>query len=231
MKLSTKQTNKALAYIRVSTGKQDLSLEVQRERIQPYCRMMGLNLVEVITERAVSAKIKLAKRPEGSKIAQMVKDGSFHIVALKLDRLFRNAADALTHVEQWDEAGISLHLVDMGGQSINTGSSMGKMVITMLAGFAEMERNLISERTTAALQFKRTSGQVYNHVPYGFEGVEGTLVPDAGEQSVIKRMASSRASGMSYAGVANELNAGSFPTKQGGIWRSQTVKNILLAAV
>jgi DNA invertase Pin-like site-specific DNA recombinase len=231
MKLSAKQTNKTLAYIRVSTGKQDLSLEVQRERIQPYCQMMGLNLVEVITERAVSAKIKLAKRPEGSKIAHMIKDGTYHIVALKLDRLFRNAADALTNVEQWDEGGISLHLVDMGGQSINTGSSMGKMVITMLAGFAEMERNLISERTTAALQFKRTSGHVYNHVPYGFEGVDGTLVPHAGEQSVIKRMAGLKASGMSYARVADELNAGSVPTKQGGIWRSQTVKNILLAAV
>src|SRR5438105_10121311 len=38
----------------------------------------------------------------------------------------------------------------MGGQSVNTGSSMGKMLITMLAGFAGFERNMIAERTTAA---------------------------------------------------------------------------------
>ena len=69
MKAATKKTNKAVAYIRVSTGKQDLSMEAQEERIKLYCQMMGLELVEVIRERAVSAKIKLVKRPEGSKVA------------------------------------------------------------------------------------------------------------------------------------------------------------------
>ena len=87
--------------------------------------------------------------------------------------------DALSHVEEWDAAGIALHLVDLGGMSINTGSSMGKMLITMLAGFAEFERNMISERTTAALSFKKSHGQVYNHEPFGFNAKGGALVPDA----------------------------------------------------
>src|SRR5215469_16351085 len=138
---------KAVAYVRVSTGKQDLSMEAQEERIRLYCQLLGLDLVEVIRERGVTAKIKLKKRPEGSRIAQLVADGVCHIVALKLDRLFRNAVDALSHVEEWEEAGIALHLVDMGGQSVNTASSMGKMLLTMLAGFAEFERNMIVERT------------------------------------------------------------------------------------
>ena len=55
-----------------------------------------------------------------------------------------HAVDALTHVEEWDAAGIALHLVDLGGMSINTGSSMGKMLLTMLSGFAEFERNMIA---------------------------------------------------------------------------------------
>lgn len=67
--------------------------------------------------------------------------------------------NALADVEEWEQAGISLHLVDMGGQSVNTGSSMGKMLITMLAGFAEFERNMIAERTTAALNYKKTHGE------------------------------------------------------------------------
>ena len=205
-------------------------MEAQEERIRLYCQLNGLNLVEVIRERGVTAKIKLNKRPEGSRIEKLTAAGICHIVALKLDRLFRNAVDALTNVEEWEQAGISLHLVDMGGQSVNTGSSMGKMLITMLAGFAEFERNMIAERTTAALRHKKAHGEVYNHIPFGFIAEDGALVPNATEQAAIARMQALRAEGTSYNEIANSLNAGRVPTKQGGIWRSQTVKNILEAA-
>jgi DNA invertase Pin-like site-specific DNA recombinase len=221
---------KAVAYIRVSTGKQDLSLKAQEERVKAYCAAYGLDLLEVIREQAVTGKLKLDKRPEGSRIARLTAAGVCHIVSLKLDRLFRNAVDALSHVEEWEQAGISLHLVDMGGQSINTGSSMGKMMLTMLAGFAEFERNMIAERTTAALNYKKSHGKVYNHAPYGFNAEAGSLIPDATEQAVIARMQALRAEGISYNEIANSLNAGSVATKQGGIWRSQTVKNIIEAA-
>src|SRR5262249_3872713 len=153
-----------------------------------------------------------------------------HIVALKLDRLFRNAVDALSHVEQWEQAGISLHLVDMGGQSVNTGSSMGKMLITMLPGFAEFERNMIAERTTAALRHKKAHGEVYNHVPFGYDAVDGQLVPNPAEALIIARMTALRTEGTSYHRIADYLNDRGVPTKQGGTWRSQTVKNILAAA-
>jgi DNA invertase Pin-like site-specific DNA recombinase len=218
---------KAVAYIRVSTGKQDLSLEAQEERVKAYCTAFGLELVDVIRERAVTGKVKLDKRPEGSRIAKLTAAGVCHIVSLKLDRLFRNAVDALNHTEEWEKAGISLHLVDMGGQSINTGTSIGKMLLTMLAGFAEFERNMIAERTTAALNFKKRSGRVYNHVPYGFLAEDGNLIADAAEQAVIARMRDLRGQGISYNEIANALNADSVATKQGGVWRSQTVKNIL----
>jgi DNA invertase Pin-like site-specific DNA recombinase len=218
---------KAIAYIRVSTGKQDLSLDAQEERIRGYCQAQGLDLVEVIRERAVTGKLKLNKRPEGKRIAELTAAGVCHIVALKLDRLFRNAVDALGHVEDWEQAGISLHLVDMGGQPINTGSSMGKMLLTMLAGFAEFERNMIAERTTAALNYKKAHGEAYNHAPYGQSVQDGKLIPDAAEQAVIARMQALRADGTSYNEIAQTLNAERVPTKRNGTWGSQTVKNIL----
>jgi len=221
---------KAVAYIRVSTGKQDLSLDAQEERIKAYCLAYGLELVEVIRERAVTGKLKLNKRPEGKRIAGLTAAGVCHIVALKLDRLFRNAGDALAHVEEWEQAGIALHLVDMGGQSVNTGSSMGKMLLTMLAGFAEFERNMIAERTTAALNFKKSHGEVYNHVPFGYSAINGSLVPEAAEQAVIARMTALRSQGKSYHAIADTLTADSTPTKAGGAWHAQTVSNILAAA-
>lgn len=137
-------------------------------------------------------------------MARLLDSGITHIVALKLDRLFRNAVDALTHVEKWDANGISLHLVDMGGQSLNTGSFTGKMIVTMLAGFAEFERNVISERTATALSFKKRSGMVYNHVPFGYVAEDGNVVADATEQSVIARMQAFRAEGISYNEIANK---------------------------
>jgi DNA invertase Pin-like site-specific DNA recombinase len=228
---------KAVAYVRVSTGKQDLSMEAQEERIRLYCQLSGLELAEVIRERGVTGKLKLHKRPEGKRVAELIAAGVCHIVALKLDRLFRNAADALVHVEEWEQAGISLHLVDMGGQSINTGTSMGKMLITMLAGFAEFERNMIAERTTAALRHKKSHGEVYGHVPYGQMVRDGKLVPDPTEQAVIARMKVLRAIRKSekkvltsYKEIADVLNAEGIPTKHNGVWAQQTVKNILTAA-
>src|ERR1043166_6594105 len=223
----TPKCTKAIAYVRVSTGKQDLSMEAQEERIRLYCQLNGLDLVEVIRERGITAKIKLNKRPEGSRIAELTAAGVCHIVALKLDRLFRNAVDALAHVEEWEQAGISLHLVDMGGQSVNTGSSMGKMLITMLAGFAEFERNMIAERTSAALNYKKAHGEAYNHAPYGKDVEDGKLVENASERRVIARMAALREQGLSYAKIAETLNVDGVPTKKSGKWGAQTVLNIL----
>ena len=149
-------------------------------------------------------------------------------MAFKLDRLFRNAVDALSHVEEWDQAGISLHLIDLGGQSINTGSSMGKMLLTMLTGFAEFERNMIAERTTVALRYKKADGEVCNHVPFGYEAKDGQLVPDPPEQALIARMANWRSQGISYNEIANILNGEGVPTKRAGsTWGAQTVFNIL----
>jgi DNA invertase Pin-like site-specific DNA recombinase len=65
--------------------------------------------------------------------------GVSHVVALKLDRVFRNAADALVTVRAWTDAGIALHLVDMAGISLDTNSSMGTLFLTMLAAFGEFE--------------------------------------------------------------------------------------------
>ena len=70
---------------------------------------------------------------------------------------------------------------------------------------------------------------VYNHAPFGYSAEDGKLIPEATEEAVIARMATLRADGVSYNEIANHLNADSVPTKQGGIWRSQTVKNILAA--
>jgi DNA invertase Pin-like site-specific DNA recombinase len=91
--------NAAVAYCRVSTEEQargGVSLDAQAERLEAYCRSAGLHLVELVKEEGVSGAKRLDTRPGGKQLLPLVNWGKVqHIVALKLDRLFRDAQDAL----------------------------------------------------------------------------------------------------------------------------------------
>jgi len=99
-----------------------------------------MRLVDVIGEdNGTSAGKPLGTRQGGQKLLKAIKTKKAqHVVILKLDRAFRNAADCLSTVEQWDRKGITLHIVDLGGNSIDTTSAAGRFMLTVLAGAAEM---------------------------------------------------------------------------------------------
>jgi DNA invertase Pin-like site-specific DNA recombinase len=220
----------ALCYTRVSTVEQwkfGFSLDAQEERLRAYCRMAGLEVVELIREEGVSASIPLAKRPAGAKLLQLMEGGIAHVVCLKLDRLFRDAEDALRQTKAWDKAGVSLHLVDMGGQSLSTGSAMGRMFLTLMAGCAELERNLVAERTASVLAHKKQQGRVYNHTPYGFQRVGDRLVVATDEMAMVELIRERREDGWSLGMIADAFNGDNVPGKNGGKWYARTVKNIL----
>lgn len=221
----------AVLYIRVSTDEQarhGVSLDAQEERLHAYCTMRGLTVAGVIRDEGVSAFKHLDKRPGGAELLRIVAQGKArHIVALKLDRLFRNAADALAMTEAWNHAGVALHLVDMGGAAMDTASATGRMMLTMLAGFAEFERALISERTTTALAYKRSKREAYAPTPFGYRREGTKLHEDAGQLATVAAMHAWAASGMSLAAIARRLNGDDVPTKRGGRWHPSTVRYLL----
>jgi len=146
---------RAAIYTRVSTDEQarlGVSLDAQEARARAYCELHGLTIAAVFRDEGVSGAKPLAERPEGQKLSHEVSTGAIrHVVALKLDRLFRDAIDCLEVSRLWDHAGVSMHLIDLGGQTVNTASAMGRFMLTVVAGAAEMERNLIRERTRLAV--------------------------------------------------------------------------------
>jgi len=221
----------SLLYLRVSTLEQlkGVSLDAQEERLRAYCLMNGLEISpdDVIREEGVSASVLLHKRPGGGRLLERIDSGVSNVVALKLDRLFRDAEDALRQTKAWDRAGVTLHLIDMGGASLSTASAMGRMLLTTMAGFAELERNLISERTALSLAHKRQHRQVYNHAPYGFEVVGTALVENPTEIAIVNLIRERRDDGWSLDMIARALNEDSVPTKIRGRWYARTVKNIL----
>jgi len=234
-------TQRAIGYVRVSTQEQaesGLGLDAQERAIRLYCEMKGFDLVDLIRDEGVSAGKALGDRPGGADLLYSIQGPGTsgkggNVIALKLDRLFRNAGDALQVVEDWDRRGVALHLVDQGGSAMDTSSAMGKFMLTVLAGVAEMERNLGRERTTAALAEKRQRGEkTGGTVPYGFDAVPAAdgvigLVENAAEQAVINRMVRLRREGVSLAKVARQLDEDAVPTKTGVRWHPETVRGIV----
>lgn len=201
----------AVAYVRVSTEEQaveGVSLDAQEARIRAYCAMRGIELAAVVVDAGVSAGKPLASREGGARVLDVIRrKQAGAVVALKLDRLFRNAADCLATVEAWDHAGVALHLVDLGGTSVDTSSAMGRFFLTVMAGAAEMERNQIRERTSMAMQHKASRGEYTGgKAPFGFDVTTGgTLVRNDAEQEVLGIARELRAAGMSLRAVAREL--------------------------
>jgi len=223
--------NRAVLYIRVSTQEQvtgGVSLKDQETKLKAYCQLAELEPVKIIREEGISAAKPLATRPGGQELLNMVnKKEVDHIVALKLDRLFRDAADALTESKAWDKAGVTLHLVDMGGQALNTASAMGRFFLNTMAGFAELERNLIAERTEAAMQYKKKHKEAYSPVPFGYNREGDLLTENEEELKAVQLINKWRGQGWTLTKIAQELASRGIETKRGGKWYAGTVRYIL----
>jgi len=229
-------TNAAAAYIRVSTEEQareGVSLAAQEQRVRAYCTMRGLDLVAVVIDAGVSAGKPLHKREGGSKVLALLKSGKVqHVVAVKLDRLFRDCADCLEVTRRWDRASVALHLIDLGGQAVDTSSAMGRFFLTVMAGAAEMERNLVSERVKAALAYKRSKGEkLGGDVPFGAKlATDGiTLERCPIEARAEELIVALRADGMSIRAIAAHLNSQGVPSR-GKAWHPTTVARLLKRA-
>lgn len=230
---------KAIGYTRCSTNEQadsGLGLDVQAERIRAYCTMRNLELTELVTDAGVSGGKPLASREGGQRVLTMLKkDKAQAVVMLKLDRMFRNAGDCLNTVEEWNRSDVSLHIVDLGGNAIDTTSAAGRFMLVILAGAAEMERNLTRERTKSAMAVKRANGHRVGTVPYGYDlGTDGaTLVANESEQAAIATIHELRNGRKTLKQIAQELTAQSVPTKTGksNRWTHQSVARIIKRSI
>ena len=103
-------TIEAIGYVRVSTREQaesGLSIEAQIRRIIQYCEFKELKLKEIIRDENVSAGIPLSEREGGKKLLALTQQKPYTVVAIKLDRLFRDAHDCLGVTKDWKAQGFS----------------------------------------------------------------------------------------------------------------------------
>lgn len=227
-------TRRAIAYVRVSTEEQareGVSLAAQTERIQAYCIANGLELVAILCDEGVSASRKLHTRPQGAQLVELIASGDVsHVVAFKLDRLFRDAVNCLESTSEWDRQGVALHLLDIGGQAVDTSSAMGRFFLTVMAACGEMERNLIRERTSTAMQHMIRQGVRLGAPPLGFSkrnpAGSDDLVADEVEAVALILERRGAASPPTFRAIAAELTAAGHRTKTGKNWYAATVRNV-----
>jgi DNA invertase Pin-like site-specific DNA recombinase len=193
---------KVIGYIRVSTDKQaehGFSLEAQAEKLKAYAMLYDIELVDLVVEQG-SAK-SVDREGLQSVLERLGKDAD-GLLVVKLDRLTRSVADLGRLVETYfqDYALLSV------GEQIDTRSAAGRLVLNVLASVSQWEREVIGERTSAAMQhMKSLNKYTGGKTPYGYDLVDGSLVENASEQHVVQLVAQYKSEGLSYSRIGRVL--------------------------
>ncbi|MCA8934970.1 MAG: recombinase family protein [Planctomycetes bacterium] len=219
--------NRVIAYTRVSTLEQaneGISLAAQKKRLEAHCVAKGWELVKVVVDAGVSAKN--LNRDGAREILELVRRRECDVVVVvKLDRMFRNATDALNTTNEFRRYGVDFASLT---EDFDTSTAAGKMFFSLIATFAEFERNLIGDRTREALASKRADGYRVGEIPLGYEADDdGLLVPVEDEQRIVDRILGLREQGYGYLRIAKQLNRDGVPAKKGGKWYPKTIRGVL----
>jgi DNA invertase Pin-like site-specific DNA recombinase len=135
-----------IGYARVSTGLQNLNL--QEDRLNQY------GCEKIFSDHISGSR---SKRPGLDKAIEFARSGDT-IVVWRLDRLGRNMEDLITLVNELNNRGVSFHSLEEN-ITMDKSSSTGQLLFHLFAAFAEFERNLILERSSAGRMAARARGR------------------------------------------------------------------------
>ena len=159
-------------YARVSTEEQRerQSIRTQIEFGERYCQLHDLAIYRVYSDDGVSGTVPLDERPEGGQILRDARLGKFdQLLVYKLDRLGRETRLILNAVAELEKLGVRIRSMT---EEFDTGTSTGRLMLTMLSGFASHERDVIRERSVAGTNRVAEAGTwLGGIVPYGYRKV------------------------------------------------------------
>jgi DNA invertase Pin-like site-specific DNA recombinase len=150
-----------------------------------------------VVDEGVSGSIPAMQRPNFAKLVNRIAEAQDEdhrevLVVAKLDRLGRDAIDVLQTLDSLRDMGVAVRVQALDGTDLN--SSAGRFMLQMLAAVAELERNLIRERTAAA-QARYVSGG-------GKLGRPSKTSPE--QRAAIRRALEDRASGATVSSLAKQ---------------------------
>jgi site-specific DNA recombinase len=216
---------KAIGYIRVSTQEQatqGYSLDAQTAKLKAYASLYEIELIDIVVDAGVSAKS--LKRDGLQRVLTTLDNGGADAVLIfKLDRLTRSVKDWNVLIEKY----FTNHALLSVSDQIDTRTAAGRLCLNVLMSVAQWERETIGERTSTALQYKKSQGQHIGSVPYGYESIDKTLAVVESEAAAIALIQEMRQQGAKLQAIADELNAQNITSKRGGKWYATSVKNVL----
>ena len=208
-------------YTRVSTELQidGYSLEAQKERLKREAKHRGMQIVGEYSDEGKSGK-NINGRPEFKQMLADIKsskDGVDYVLVFKLSRFGRNAADTLNSLQYMEDYGVNLLCVEDG---IDSAGAAGKLIISVLASVAEIERSNIQEQTMAGRKQKARDGKWNGgFAPYGYKLVvkdgekSKVLEIDDTEAELIRLIYKKFLEGMGIGNVAKWLNENGYTKK------------------
>jgi DNA invertase Pin-like site-specific DNA recombinase len=210
-----------VAYYRVSTdrqGRSGLGLEAQRKAVLDYLNGGAWELIGEFTE--VESGKRSENRPELSRALEACRRQKAKLVIAKLDRLSRNLAFIATLMD----AGVEFVAVD--------NPHANKLTVHILAAVAQHEREMISERTRAALQAAKARGKRLGNPRLPDAQKRGTEAGKAAAgqfaANVLPVIREIQATGATSAnGIAARLTARNVKTARGGRWTHVQVAAVL----
>src|SRR6266508_3573201 len=204
-------------YTRISTDedRQPFSLGVQAERLEAYARSQdGFRIVRRFTDQASGATLD---RPGLRRALEEAAAGVYELLLVyRVDRLSRSVRQLAEIGENLDQFGVSLRSAT---EPFDTSTAAGKMMLQMLAVFAEFERTTIVERITAGMERAASEGRwVVGSTPFGYvrDRERKEIVPDPPRVDIVRRIFQMYAKErMGAEAIAQVLNAEGHRSKNG----------------
>ena len=175
-------------YTRVSTAMQvdGYSLDAQYNKLCDYAKYQDMVVVKTYSDEGKSGK-NLEGRPSFRQMLRDIEDGVDDVdfvLVMKLSRFGRNASDVLNSLQLMQDCDVNLISVDDG---IDSSKEAGKLIISVLAAVAEIERENILAQTMEGRKQKAREGKWNGgFAPYGYKLVDGYLEIAEDEAEVIR---------------------------------------------
>lgn len=211
---------KVAIYIRVSTTYQvdKDSLPMQRKDLAAYSSLvLGTDDYEIFEDAGYSGKN--TDRPSFQAMMARIRKGEFsHVLVWKIDRISRNLLDFAEMFKELQK----LHVTFVSkNEQFDTSSAMGEAMLKIILVFAELERNMTSERVTATMISRASSG-IWNggKIPYGYEyDKEKNLFSIREDEAVVCRLIRDNyLRTKSLVQTARIINSMGYKTRSGTDW-------------
>jgi DNA invertase Pin-like site-specific DNA recombinase len=141
-------TKRVAIYLRVSTDSQ--TVENQHLELKVIADRLGWIVVETLADEGISGSKGRDQRPAFDRLMQMVTRREIDLIACwSVDRLGRSLQHLVSFLNEINERGVDLYLHTQG---LDTSTSAGRAMFSMLSVFAEFERSILRERIMAGLR-------------------------------------------------------------------------------